>query len=163
MAINLLMMSSTHKHIPVGTIVGSVPIHPSIAQGASAMAVAFFAEQEAIEFCGDAVQSFAMPRWLGNVETLIPREQLHALGLQADLLRLDCLATVGVDMHVDGLNGLTLCLVLYNDGLQFQQGNKRCRPVAGEWFLFDDAKSHGVHDKAATTTWLCITAPVAHV
>ena len=144
----------------LGKIAGRVALAPTVVARAAAHARTFYAEQEAIDFCGEAVESLGMPDWL---DSWLPSEDLRSLGLGADLKRADYLATVGVDTHTDDIDGLTVCVVLHNDGLQFQQGRQRCRPAAGDWFFFDDARSHAVHSKEDTTTLLCVTVPVAPI
>jgi hypothetical protein len=153
-------MTRATTTMTLGKIAGRVALASTVVARAAAHARTFYAEQEAIDFCGEAVESLGMPDWL---DSWLPIEDLRSLGLGADLKRADYLATVGVDTHTDDINGLTVCVVLHNDGLQFQQGRQRFRPAAGDWFFFDDAKKHAVHSKEDTTTLLCVTVPVAPI
>lgn len=156
-------MTRAATTVPLGGITGRVALTSTVVARAAEHARKFYAEQEVIDFCGEAVESLGMPDWLADPDSWLPAEHLAALGFGVDLKRADYLATVGVDAHTDDINGLTACVVLHNDGLQFQQGRQRCCPVAGDWFLFDDAKSHAVHSKNDTTTLLCVTVPVVPI
>lgn len=148
------------SYIP-GLIAGHVDLASAIVVAAADQARVYFEEQEALDFCGDEVGSMDLPNWLIKTSAWLPEDSLTAWGLAPVMSKADFIATVGVDMHSDGINGLTLCVVLHNDGMKFQQrGRPRWVPVPGDWFIFDDSIDHAVHSTAKSTTFLCITVPV---
>jgi len=142
----------------VGVVLGKVQLSDAVLSSAAALARQHYRQQEDAEFCGDAVESILLPSWLKDSRSWLP--DLSGLDVIADPGCADLLATASVDPHTDGVNGFTLCVVLHNDGLTFQQGRKRITPVAGDYFIFDDRKNHAVHPTRTSTTFLCMTAPV---
>jgi hypothetical protein len=50
--------------------------------------------------------------------------------------------------------------VIHNDGLKFRQGRVSHAPKAGEWFVFDDRKLHGVSSGKGRATFIGWAIPV---
>lgn len=68
--------------------------------------------------------------------------------------------TAGVDQHTDEFHGLVLLVVLHNDGLKFKQGKVSNVPAAGDWFIFDDCKNHGVSSAPGSATFVGWAIPL---
>ncbi len=149
---------SSELGVDLGVVLGSVRLSDAVLSSAAELARQHYRQQEDADFCGDAVESILQPSWLKDSTTWLP--DLSQFGVSTDAGCADLLATAAVDPHTDGVNGHTLCVVLHNDGLTFQQGRKRITPVAGDYFVFDDRKSHAVHPTKKSTSFLCMTAPI---
>ena len=105
------------------------------------MANSFYSQQEADGF-NEGVDSYkpghAFPLdWL-------PRETLCEFGLRPVIKNHHWVMTTGVEQHIDKIWGLTLIWVLVNDEMFFRQGREKVIHKPGEWFIFNDALSHGV-------------------
>ena len=146
---------------PWGAVQGTVLLNDAVLRDAAALAQTHYAQAEADEFCGDAVEDYLVPGWMPEIGTWFPSAEVRALGFeQAAGERAQLLATVGVDPHVDAIHGPVFILVLHNDGLAFKQGRQRHKTKAGEWFVFLDSKEHGVQDARKTTTYLALAIPL---
>lgn len=144
-----------------GHVRGEVALPAAVLQNAKALARSQYAQAEAEEFCGDAVQDVVFPAWLAQRQQWLPLEELHALGFAPDNAGQETLlSTVGVDSHVDGINGPTFILVLHNDGLTFRQGSVSHKTKAGQWFVFDDAKPHQVRETVRSSCYVCWSVPL---
>ncbi|ARL04264.1 hypothetical protein [Burkholderia pseudomallei] len=133
----------------LGKILGSVALPVHVIAESAKLADEMFSAAEEQAFCGDAVETWSIPAWaLRDGAAWLP--DLEALGYRRakagefgrerqELL----VATPGVEQHADD-EGLVLMVVLHNDGLMFKQGRVKHVPNAGDWFVFDDRKDHGV-------------------
>jgi hypothetical protein len=150
--------------LPLGSILGHVQLPDRVAHSAAKLADEFYAAAEAAEFCGDPVETYAIPLWANHrSEVWLP--DLPALGYR----RADSgyrgrdevlVATAGVDAHTDD-EGLALMVVLHNDNLTFRQGKVRHKPKAGDWFIFDDRKPHGVKEAPGRGTFVGWNIPIS--
>lgn len=148
---------------PLGSILGSIQLPDHVRHHSACLADEFFTAAEAVDFCGDQVETYAIPPWASRAaSTWLP--DLSALGYRrsdggyrgrAEVL----VATAGVDMHTDD-EGLVLMVVLHNDCLDFRQGRVRHKPKAGDWFIFDDRKLHGVTEAAGRATFVGWNIPI---
>lgn len=149
---------------PLGTILGSVTLPDHVVRESSKLADEFFTSAEESNF-NDPVETYPVPLWVRRGDALwLP--DLDALGYRRTdrddhgRTRKELLvATASVDMHVDD-EGLVLMVVLHNDGLKFKQGKVRHRPKAGDWFIFDDRKPHGVDDAEGRATFVGWNIPI---
>lgn len=134
---------------PLGKICGSVALPPLVIAESAKLADEVFSAAEEQAFCGDEVETSSIPAWaLRDGARWLP--DLKALGyrrVRADVFgrerREVLVVTPGVEPHTDD-EGLVLMVVLHNDGLIFKQGRVKHAPNAGDWFVFDDRKDHGV-------------------
>lgn len=134
---------------PLGKILGSVALPALVIAESAKRADVVFSAAEEQAFCGDEVETSSVPAWaLQDGATWLP--DLEALGYrraQTDVFGRErrelLVATPGVEPHTDD-EGLVLMVVLHNDGLMFKQGRVKHAPNAGDWFVFDDRKDHGV-------------------
>ncbi|MDN7445344.1 hypothetical protein QZM64_39945 [Burkholderia cepacia] len=151
---------------PIGPILGRVALPDSVVRGSARLAEDFYAAAEKNEFCGDAVETYAIPAWARDGGTAwLP--DLAALGYRKaesgfrgreEVL----VATAAVDAHTDD-EGLVLMVVLHNQGLTFRQGKVRHVPQAGDWFLFDDRKSHGVKEARGRSVFVGWNIPIVPI
>lgn len=152
--------------IPLGSICGHVQLPAHVARGAATLADEYFTAAEAADFCGDCVETYAIPLWANRGGAVwLPdlaangyRRGNHDLRRREDLL----VVTAGVEAHTDD-EGLVLMVVLHNDDLTFYQGKVRHKPVAGDWFIFDDRKPHGVKEAPGRATFVSWNIPIARV
>ncbi|WP_186214953.1 hypothetical protein [Burkholderia gladioli] len=134
---------------PLGEICGSVALPALVIAEAGKLAAEVFSAAEEQAFCGEEVETLSVPAWaLQDGPAWLP--DLEALGYRRELAdvfgrerRELLVATPGVEPHADD-EGLVLMIVLHNDGLMFKQGRVKYAPNAGDWFVFDDRKAHGV-------------------
>jgi hypothetical protein len=145
------------RSLVFGAIQGRIALPPAIAETARAQAAEFYAKQVAISFSGDAVDVVSVPKGLPTC--WIPHDALDQFGLRA---RSDgeWTLTADVEPHIDDINGPTLCWVLHNDGLRFSQGRQRHVTRAGDWFVFDDCRPHGVAPTESSTAFVAWTVPL---
>lgn len=144
-----------------GAIQGRIEIGPLVRERASAFANTYFKAQEAIDFSRDDVETFAVPDWAPPRQQWLPVAALRQWDLKAGRARLDQLIiTLGVDQHTDDFCGPTLCLVLHNEGLVFRQGRIAHATLAGEWFIFDDRRRHGVRSAKGAAAYMALTVPL---
>lgn len=142
----------------VGQVLGHIALSEEAVSHACSLAAEYFECQKKIDFCGDPVELQRCPAWAIDSDDWIPTEALQKIGLwlSHDNATRNMVATVGVQQHIDQINGLTFCLVLHNDGFKFRQGRKAISPVAGDWFIFDDRINHGVKESSKSTTFVAI-------
>lgn len=142
-------------------VLGHVALPVSMTETASALAAEAWNAAAAQEFCGDAVETFCLPGDFPSAADLLSRHLLAQYGLAIDPdARQELVATYGVDQHQDHVHGLVLFLVLHNDGLTFRQGKMRHSSAAGDFFVFDDRKSHGVKEISGRGMYLGWAIPV---
>lgn len=151
--------------LPLGSILGSVQVPGHVIRLSDQLAGELYTAAEEIEFCGDQVETFAIPpwasrdgaAWLPDLAALgYRRADSGHLGGREELL----VATAAADMHTDD-EGLVLMVVLHNDGLTFRQGKVRHKPKAGDWFIFDDRLPHGVDEAPGRASFLGWNIPIA--
>ena len=145
----------------LGSIAGRLPLDSGTLREAQRFSAQFFKSQAAIEFSGDDVETFKTPDWAPK--TWLPLKEAKALGFAPRAVRtspVELVATCGVDLHVDNINGLTACLVLHNDALQFKQGRVLHTPEAGDWFIFDDDRAHRVRSAPGEAVFLGLVLPL---
>lgn len=149
----------TGPDLVMGAIQGkcSLPLH--VIKGAARLATEFFAAQEALEFGGEAVETYAEPLWLKRGGATW-RPDVAFLGMKPTGTQSELVVTAGVDQHVDEFHGPVLLVVLHNDGLKFRQGKNSHVPVAGEWFIFDDRRNHGVSSAPGRATFVGWAIPL---
>lgn len=146
---------------PVGQIQGTVHLADDVLQQARQAALRQYEEAVQNEFCGESVETYALPDWLPPPKAWIPLQELHAAGLEPDAQQqAEMVGTCDVDTHVDNIHGLVLVVVLHNDGLKFHQGRYRHVTKPGQWFIFDDRLPHQVTSTPASTCYLCIVVPL---
>lgn len=145
-----------------GQVLGKVELADLVLQRASSFAAEHYLAEEAKEFSGEDVETFSIPSWAPSREAWVPAQQLADLGyrLAGDGAGEEMVATLGVDQHVDAVYGRVLCLVLHNDGLVFRQGRVSHKPVAGDWFVFNDRAKHGVKEAKGKSVFVALTLPL---
>lgn len=145
--------------IVLGEILGRCDLPDHVTVGAARLADEFFTAQEEHEWSGDQVEMYAEPLWLKRFGA--PWRPIVAhLGLEPTGKLSELVVTAGVDQHVDDFHGLVLLVVLHNDGLRFRQGKVSHAPVAGDWFVFDDRKRHGVSSARGRSTFVGWVIPL---
>lgn len=152
--------------LPLGSILGRVELPDHVGRGAAKLADEFFAAAEAEEFCGNPVETYAIPLWanrggavwLPDPATFGYRRAEGGYRGREELL----VVTAGVDPHTDD-EGLVLMIVLHNDNLTFSQGKARHKPAAGDWFIFDDRKPHGVKEAPGRATFIGWNMPIVAI
>ena len=130
----------------LGEVLGSIAVPGDVVRRSAILAADYHRDAEAEDFAGEPVETLAIPDWLPAARSWFPLEEVRALGHEP-LFRSsgnELVLTVGVDQHVDDCYGLLFAWVLHNDGLKFKQGGRAYMPKAGDWFIFDDRKPHGV-------------------
>lgn len=136
---------------------GTLDLPAAALAAAASLAAAQYQAAVKAEFCGDAVETYALPDWLPPLHSLLPHEHLLSMGLELnDLHRAELVGTCGVDPHPDHIHGLVMIVVLHNDGLTFRQGRVRHAATAGQWFIFDDRKLHEVIETERSTCYLAL-------
>ncbi|VWC78838.1 hypothetical protein BLA39750_01047 [Burkholderia lata] len=151
---------------PIGPILGRVALPDSVVRGSARLAEEFYTAAEENEFCGDAVETYAIPLWartggavwLPDLASLGYRKAESGFRGREEVL----VATAAVDAHTDD-EGLVLMIVLHNQGLTFRQGKVRHVPQAGEWFLFDDRKPHGVTEAPGRSVFVGWNIPIVPI
>lgn len=142
-------MAKKRTAIKYGVILGNISLSSEVKDSAAHQAKEYYEACEAKEFSGDDVQTALMPSWLTS---FLPTNELAEQGFKVRAwgfkvpapAKPEFLLTLGTEAHVDDIQGLTLCVVIHNDGLTFKQGRSRCTPLAGDWFVFDDSRTHEV-------------------
>lgn len=161
----LLRKTKAAPRYTLGAIGGRIDLPPAVMQAACELAMKHFEACERIEFCGSAVEDLEIPFWMPPLVRWVPQLELAQLGLAVSLrsrgVRL--YATVDVDEHVDDMDGLSLGLVLANDGLTFRQGRQHHCTRAGEWFIFDDRIPHEVTGTDTSHTYLVLTVALRQI
>jgi len=144
--------SGTRDKVVLGAILGSVVLPGHVASNAWRLGEEFFTAAEQHEFSGDSVETYAIPIWAKrDCDPWLP--DVSDLGYRRSNIPHELVVTAGVDPHTDG-GGFVLMVVLHNDGLVFSQGRVRHTPCAGNWFIFDDRKSHAVKEASGRATFI---------
>lgn len=147
----------------IGSVLGRIQLGVEVAQRSQVLAQQVYEQKLAEEFSGDAVEDILVPTWL-PVDALVPVDELRSLGLApAHGAAPTLLATAGVDPHVDHMAGLSYCIVLANDSLTFRQAGQRHATRPGEYFVFDDSRTHEVRESARSTVYLCLTLALRRI
>ena len=155
------MANASCDSFALGEILGHLALPARVTDTASALASQAWDAAAAQEFCGDAVETFSLPDGFPQAAELLPPGLLEKYGLAVDhSARQELIATYGVEQHQDHVHGLVLFLVLHNDGLAFRQGKARHTSTAGDFFVFDDRKNHGVREVAGRGLFLGWAIPV---
>lgn len=130
----------------LGEVLGAIAVPADAVRRSAVMAVEFHRNAEAEDFAGEPVETAAVPQWLPAAPSWFPVAAVRELGLEPLFKSSgnELVLTLGVDQHVDDCYGLLFAWVLHNDGLKFKQAGRAYTPKAGDWFVFDDRKPHGV-------------------
>ncbi|MFP3637855.1 hypothetical protein [Paraburkholderia sp. SIMBA_054] len=147
----------------LGYILGTVNIPAHVLRLSDKLADEFYSAAEDTEFSGDQIETYEIPawasrgaaQWLPDLTVLGYRRADGGYPGREELL----VATAGADMHTDG-EGLVLMVMLHNDGLTFRQGKVRHKPKAGDWFVFDDRRPHGVSEAPGRSSFLAWNIPI---
>ena len=140
---------------------GTVILPKQVRDGACNLASLFYDEQEAEDWSGDEVCTYKQPDWLRHFATAFhAREHEKSVGFVQTGKGRDVVVTAGAVKHIDDIHGYTMVLTLHNDGLKFRQGKCSFTPLAGDWFIFDDRKSHGVLGNAGRSVFVGWTMPI---
>lgn len=156
---------STKTAIRWGEICSAISLPPSVVAEASHFATRYYEGCEAIDFSGDDVETLDVPGWIGDVDSLVPVEDLAAMGYRwgGKLHGNELIATVGVDQHIDNAFGPVLCIVLHNDDLTFRSGKVSHKPKAGDCFVFNDRVNHGVKEAKGASVFVALTLPLVDI
>ncbi|MFK4706142.1 hypothetical protein ABIC83_002981 [Roseateles asaccharophilus] len=148
-----------------GEICANVALSTGITAGAARLAADYYKSCEAIEFCGEDVETFSVPDWVGDVSLLVPTDALADMGLRwnGKLMGNELIATIGVDQHIDDAYGPVLCVVLHNDSLTFRTGKVSHKPKAGDCFVFNDRVKHGVKEAKGASVFVALTLPLVAI
>lgn len=155
-------MNANAPALRCGEVFVKVSLPPSVAAAAARFASDYYNSCKAIEFCGDDVETFDVPSWVGNVGTLVQADRLGSMGYRwvGKLNGGELIATVGVDQHIDDAFGPVLCIVLHNDNLTFRTGKVSHKPKPGDCFIFNDRVNHGVKEAAGASVFVALTLPL---
>jgi len=135
-----------------GAILGSIVMPDHITSNAAKLSEEFFTAAEKEEFSGESVETYAIPIWAKRGGTAwLP--DVSDLGYRRSNIPHELVVTAGVDPHTDG-GGFVLMVVLHNDGLIFSQDGVRHAPCAGDWFIFDDHRSHKMKEARGRATFV---------
>jgi hypothetical protein len=148
-----------------GKILGQIALQEDARVRAAQLAREFFEYQQAQEFCGNDVESYPAQGWFARWREWFPLDAIRAHGFvpAEKACHDELVATLGVDPHTDAVNGPTFCLTVHNAGLKFRQGRVSCAPVAGEYFLFNDALPHSVKSARGEAAFLGLVIPLTAV
>lgn len=143
----------------MGEILGRCDLPVHVTAGAARLADEFFTSQEQHDWAGDQVETYAETPWLkrGGASW---RPDVSHLGWQPTGRQSEIVVTAGVDQHIDDFHGPVLLVVLHNDGLKFKQGKVSNVPAAGDWFIFNDRKNHGVSSAPGRATFVGWAIPL---
>lgn len=149
-----------------GAVQGRIELELSALEAARSLAKRHFAEQAAVDFSGDAVETAPLPDWMPPRTDWFPAEAARALGFEPLSARTvrgeELVMTVGVDAHEDHIHGPVFFLVFYNSGMTFKQGRSSHVTEPGEWFIFDDRRPHLVRETKRSDTYLGWAVPLKH-
>lgn len=143
----------------MGEILGRCELPTHVTAGAARLADEFFTAQEEHEWSGDQVETYAEPLWLKRSGATWRPDVSH-LGMEVTGRQSELVVTAGVDQHIDDFHGPVLLVVLHNDGLKFKQGKVSRMPNAGDWFIFNDRKKHGVSSALGRSTFVGWAIPL---
>ncbi|WP_434716174.1 hypothetical protein [Paraburkholderia sp. A3RO-2L] len=147
-------MTSKKAEFAWGAIQGTLTIPPQLLMAAKAGGKAAYEEAEREEFCGEPVIWLPEQPWHADCAALFPADAVSALGFElAASGQFRVYSTHGTDPHIDG-EGPCFILALANDGLKFRQGRQSHITNAGEWYIFDDRRSHTVDSTGRSTSYV---------
>lgn len=150
---------SAAPSLVMGSILGRCDLPAHVKKGADKLANEFFTAQEENEWSGDQVETYAEPLWLKRGGAAWVSDVAH-LGLEPTGTQSELVVTAGVDQHTDDFHGPVLLIVLHNDGLKFRQGKVSHVPAAGDWFIFDDRRNHGMSSAPGRATFVGWAIPL---
>lgn len=130
----------------------------------SALSSDLYAELQADDFSGDAVQTHKILPQLIADKSWMPVGALESMGFRPDVEHSWMIvSTASAETHTDS-NGPTLLWVLFNSGLKLRIGNRSWIPAAGEMIVFDDRVPHSVDTpkRSCTMMWL-VNVPLIRV
>ncbi len=134
---------STNGKVLYGKVQGNLVLPEQVESFYKKVGDEYFDECEAGDFSGDAVSTANTPAWLrSDATSWLP--DLGELGFKAEINAGEIALTVGVDQHIDNIDGPVLLVAFRNDGLEFSQGKERHVMAVGDWLIFDDRKKHGM-------------------
>lgn len=143
----------------MGEIQGRCALPAHVVDGAAGLADEFFTAQEANDWSGDQVETYAEPLWLKRGGSPWCPD-VSQLGLKPTGNQSELVVTAGVDPHTDDYPGLVLLDVLHNDGLKFKQGKITRKLIAGDWFIFNDRQNHAVSSARGRATFIGWAIPL---
>lgn len=155
-----MVTTSTITALKIGPVLGRITLSREILDASAALAAQQYAEFERQEFSGFEVEDVAMPPWLERWRSWFPMDWLASNQLSLLEHRLRLYVTASASPHIDDMDGLSLIVVLFNDGLVFRQGHVTHCTKPGEFFILDDCREHQVDDRRGTTVYLCLSVPV---
>lgn len=147
-------MGAKQAQFAWGDIQGAVVVPPGLRATAHAAGQLAYEQAVAQDFCGDAVVWLPESPWHAACAALFPEDAVRQLGFElsaTDEWRV--YSTYGTEPHVDG-SGPCFVLVLANDGLKFRQGKHAHVTNVGEWYIFDDSRTHTVNDAKNSTSYV---------
>ncbi|WP_059835574.1 hypothetical protein [Burkholderia ubonensis] len=159
-------MSSKTGTIEWGKVQGTVVVPEHLRAAAHAGGQAAYAEAERQDFCGDEVNWLPDEPWHAECAALFPAQAVRELGFEPATKageQFRVYSTHGTDPHIDDA-GPVFVLVLANDGLKFKQGKHSHITNVGEWYIFDDCRSHTVNASKRSTSYVflhCALKPLA--
>lgn len=150
-----------------GAVQGSISLPAELTTQAFNAGQAVYREAEANEFTDDAVVWLPEAAWHNDALRWFPADAVRALGFvpsSRDTHVPKVYSTIGTDPHVDDEGqGPVFVLVLANDGLKFKQGKHAHVTQVGEWFLFDDCRTHTVNPTRRSTSYVFLHVPLQAV
>ena len=164
--LKLLVVQRSQKQsaeiFKLGEILGRVELGKVVTQRAANFSAEYYQTEKAVDFCGESVESYSNPSWAPKRESWVPEQRLAGLGfrLTEDGAGEEMVVTFGLPQHIDAIYGPVLCLVLHNDGLTFRQGRVAHKPMAGDWFIFNDRANHGVKEANGEAVFCGLVLPL---
>jgi hypothetical protein len=147
-------MGSRKDTFAWGAIQGVIDIPEHLHAAANAAGASAYTQAEAEDFCGERVLWLPGEPWHDDCAALFPADAVRALGFELSRAgQFRVYSTHGTDPHIDG-DGACFVLVLANDGLKFRQGKQSHVTCAGEWYIFDDCRTHTVSDSKRSTSYV---------
>jgi hypothetical protein len=137
-----------------GAVQGSLVVPENVRMAATDAGRREYAEAERQDFCGDPVVWLADAAWHADCAALFPTDAVRALGFELSRTgQFRVYSTHGTEPHIDG-DGACFILVLANDGLKFRQGKQAHITNPGEWYIFDDCRTHTVNSAKKSTSYV---------
>ena len=152
-------LKSPEAQFKMGAILGRCALPDHVVAHSAQLAEEFFAAQEEHDFAGDDVETHSEPLWLKR-DGADWRPDVTAFGFRPTGKQSELVLTAGVDQHADDYHGPVLLIVIHNAGLKFKQGNVSHIPEAGDWFIFDDRKNHGVRSAKGRSSFIGWAIPL---
>jgi hypothetical protein len=137
-----------------GKVQGFIEVPAALLERAYGAGQAAYEQAVKDEFCGDEVTWLPEEPWQAELEALVPADAVQQLGFElAPKGQFRVYSTHGTDPHTDG-EGAVFVLVLANDGLKFKQGKQNHVTNVGEWYVFDDRRTHTVNASRSSTSYV---------